>query len=200
MLDGLNYLHSNAVIHRDLKCANLLITTSGRRERGGGPAFGDVLTGGIRVFGFSPVFSGDLLMLLTCSSSSRCFSDGVPILSAKSVFGVFSSADFRQRSGDSGLPNAFSPPDIICCFHPPILHMLNLSSLSLCPSLLLHTHAGIVKLSDFGVSKKFRDVVKSAAEAGNPAARLQQTNLQTMIGSPYWMAPEVRMPAGVSEF
>ena len=30
ILNGLNYLHSKDIIHRDLKCANLLVDTEGR--------------------------------------------------------------------------------------------------------------------------------------------------------------------------
>jgi serine/threonine protein kinase len=59
-----------------------------------------------------------------------------------------------------------------------------------CGNLLITTD-GVVKLSDFGVSKKFREAVK-----GVDKLKSQQTNMQTMIGSPYWMAPEVVTQSG----
>jgi len=56
---------------------------------------------------------------------------------------------------------------------------------------LLITTEGVIKLSDFGVSKKVRDAV-----TGGEKQRQKDTNLQTMIGTPFWMAPEVVTQAG----
>jgi serine/threonine protein kinase len=60
-----------------------------------------------------------------------------------------------------------------------------------CGNLLITTE-GVVKVSDFGVSKKFgRDTVTVQDKI-----KMNENTTQTAIGSPYWMAPEVVTHSG----
>jgi len=91
------------------------------------------------------------------------------------------------------------------------MHHNNVVHRDLKASNVLITTDGIVKLADFGVAKrvtpKESEVLNKMAEelniqSGTDSARkrirekLKNTNLRTMVGSPYWMAPEVVKQAG----
>jgi serine/threonine protein kinase len=70
------------------------------------------------------------------------------------------------------------------------LHQCGIVHRDIKASNILVSTSGIVKLADFGVSKRLHDIFDTTGGSR------KKTNLQTMIGSPFWMAPEVVTQAG----